>query len=315
MKLMTTILLTGILKFAQGQTNADSLIATINPSLFGWYKVIKSSNNTVWSEGGNIQISGSLKSNTILFSGYTNSGVRVTGSLRRNNLIIHRQTCDVIPFGGEGKSKFYIVAEASGIIKAGKMKLEFYRMADSLSEDKGIITAIRLPAQDTLVGKCFYRYVKYDLNRNPLEIGQFYENGIKNGNWLFRDQQKRLTSDIHYINDTLNGRATYYYYQGEESCPLRKLEGLILKGKKTGIWFLKERKSKLRCWRTSVIYIFDNNEKIISKTLTYKSGKSKLQIFYSDSEKEIWYRFFKKNGEMYIDDNKNHWNYEIPISK
>lgn len=315
MRIIITILLIGFLKIAQGQTNADSIITTINPSLFGWYKVSESNNQNVWSIGGNIQITGSSNSNTILFTGYTNCGASLTGSLKNNKIIIPHQRYAVIPFGGEGKSKFNIVAEAKGIIKSGKIKLEFYRKTDSLAEYKGLITAIRLPAQDTIMGNCYYQYVKYDLNTNPFEIGQFYENGIKNGNWLYRDQQKRLTSDVNYINDTLNGRATYYYYRGELNYPSKKLEGLTLKGKKTGIWFLKERKSKLRFWHTTAIYIYNNNEQMISKTLTYKNGKPQLQIFYSDSEKVLWYRFFKKNGEIYIDDNKNHWNYEILISK
>ncbi len=315
MRIIITILLTCFLKITQGQTNADSIITIIKPSLFGWYKVIESSNHNVWSIGGNIQITGSSNSNAILFKGYSNVGASLIASIKDNTIIIPHQIYIVIPFGGNGKSKFDIVAEAKGIIKSGEIKLEFYRKTDSLTEYKGVITAIRLPAQDTIIGKCYYRYVKYDLNRNPFEIGEFYDNGVKNGNWLYRHQNKHLTSDVNYINDTLNGRATYYYYRGDLHYPTRKLEGLTLNGKKTGIWFLKERKNKLRFWHTTAIYIYNNSEQMTSKTLTYRNGKPQLQIFYSDSEKEIWYRFFKKNGEIYIDDNKNHWNYEMPISK
>ena len=303
------------INIAPCQTSINSLVKPINPSIFGWYKVIESSDINVWSIGANIQITGTSKSNSILFTGYTNVGASVTAYIKDNKIIIPHQTNTVIPFGGDGKSNFDIVAEAKGIIKSDKIILEFYKITDSVTEYKGVITALRLPAQDTTIGDCFYSYVKYNLNRNPYEIGQFYENGIKNGNWLYRDQHKRLTSNVNYINDTLNGRATYYYYRGELNYQSRKLEGLILKGKKTGIWFLKERKNIFRFWHTTAIYIYNNNEQMISKTLTYKNGKPQLQIFYSDSEKEIWYRFFKKNGEIYIDDNKNHWNYEIPISK
>lgn len=313
--MITIILLTSLLKIAQGQTNSDSLITAVNPSLFGWYKVIESSNSNIWSIGGNIRIIGSSNSKIILFTGYTNVGASLTASIKGNKIIIPRQTNTVTPFGSDGNANFEIIAEGKGIIKSGEMKLEFYQRIDSVREYKGAIRALRLDAQDTIIKHCYYGYVKYNLNGNPYEIGQFYENGIKNGNWLYRDQQKRLTSDVNYINNTLNGKATYYYYRGELNYPSRKLEGLILNGKKTGIWFLKESKNKLRLWRTTAIYIYNNDEQMISKTLTYKNGKPKLQIFYSDSDKEIWYRFFKKNGEIYFDDNKNHWNYEIPNTK
>jgi antitoxin component YwqK of YwqJK toxin-antitoxin module len=314
MRIIILILLTGILKIAQGQTKADSLITTINPSLFGWYNIIESSNTNVWSIGGKIQITGTSNSNTILFTGFTNVGANLTGYIKDNKIIIPHQTYKVIPFGGDGKANFDIKAEAKGIIKSNEIKLEFYKKTDSITEYNGVVTALRIPAQDTTISNFFYGYLKYNTNGNPYEIGQFYENGIKSGNWLYRDQQKRLTSDVNYINDTLNGKVTYYYYHRELTYPSRILEGLILNGKKIGIWYLKERKSKLRFWHTTAIYIYNNNEQMISKTLTYKNGKPKFQIFYSDSEKEIWYRFFKKNGEIYIDDNKSRWNYEIPIS-
>lgn len=160
-------------------------------------------------------------------------------------------------------------------------------------------------AQDTVIDKRHYQWVKYDLNRNPYEIGQLFTNGIKNGNWLFRDQQGRLVANVFYLNDTLNGAAVYYTHLNPPE--IVKMEGLVLKGKKTGIWLCKSRESKFKRWRTFFILMYDANEQLLSRTYTYKNGKPKMQVFYSADGKEIWYRYFKKSGKMYKEDNICPW--------
>lgn len=172
----------------------------------------------------------------------------------------------------------------------------------------GLFFFVSIAAQngrDTVIAKVHYEWVKYDLNKNPYEIGQFYKNGIKNGKWLYRDQQGRLTEEVYYLNDTLNGAAAYYTYLNEPT--VVKFEGLLLKGKKTGVWLSKERKNKFSSWTNFFVLMYDHYEHLLSRTYTFKNGKPKFQIFYSASGEEIWYRYYKKNGKMYKENNINPW--------
>lgn len=159
--------------------------------------------------------------------------------------------------------------------------------------------------RDTVIAHVTYEWVKYDLNKNPYEIGQFYKDGIKNGKWLYRDQQGRLTEEVYYLNDTLNGAAAYYTHLNEPT--VLKFEGLLLKGKKIGIWISKERKNKFSSWSILSHLLYDNYEQLLSRTYTFKNGKPKFQIFYSVTGAEIWYRYYKKNGKMYKENNINPW--------
>jgi hypothetical protein len=297
---------------AIAQNDSIAKTASINPALLGWYKVVESSNDKIWSNGGNICISSTANAYEILFTGFSNNGAKVIGTVRENKINIPQQTASIIPFGGDGKAIWNIQTQAKGTLKSGTIKLFFELKRDTLPTFKGEIVAVRFPGQDTTINHIFYGWVKYDLNRNPYEIGQFYKNGIKNGNWLYRDQQRRLTADVHYLNDTLNGWAIYYYHHNDPE--VVKLEGMILKGKKVGEWTHKVRKNRSSSWKTEAIYMYDYKEQLISKTFTYPNGKPKTQIFYSETGAEIWYRFYTKDGKIYKDDNIYPW-IEILIEK
>lgn len=160
-------------------------------------------------------------------------------------------------------------------------------------------------AHDTVISKIHYAWVKYDLNLNPYEIGETYKDGIKNGNWLYRDQQGRLSADLHYLNDTLNGAAVYYYHLNPPE--VVKFEGLLLRGKKTGVWVSSTSRNKFGGRYSVFTLTYDNNERLLSRTYLHKNGRPKMQIYYSENEKEIWYRYYKRNGKLYKEDNKNPW--------
>ena len=61
------------------------------------------------------------------------------------------------------------------------------------------------PIRDTVIDNISYSCVIYDLNHTPIEIGQDYTNNVRNGNWIFLDQNGRIVSIVNYTNDTLNG--------------------------------------------------------------------------------------------------------------
>jgi hypothetical protein len=101
------------------------------------------------------------------------------------------------------------------------------------------------PIRDTVINNISYSWVIYDLNHTPIEIGQDYTNNVRNGNWIFLDQNGRIVSIVNYINDTLNGISTYYDYSNDPRAT--KLYGLILSNYKMGTWTLERidnRKSK-----------------------------------------------------------------------
>lgn len=159
--------------------------------------------------------------------------------------------------------------------------------------------------RDTTIKGVHYLWVQYDLNWNPYEIGESNENGIRNGNWIFRDQQERITLEAKYINDTLNGAAKLYTYL---NYPITvKEEGLYVNGYKTGRWVVKERERKLKPWKTIVVLLYDQTERLISKGITYPNGVPKVEIFYAANGEEAFYRFYKRSGKMIRETKENPW--------
>jgi antitoxin component YwqK of YwqJK toxin-antitoxin module len=159
--------------------------------------------------------------------------------------------------------------------------------------------------RDTTIKGVHYSWVLYDLNWNPYEIGESNENGIRNGNWIFRDQQERIGLDAHYINDTLNGAANLYTYL---NYPITvKEEGLYVNGYKTGRWVVKERERIYKRWKTIVVLLYDQTEQLISKAITYSNGVPKIEIFFAPNGEEAFYRFYKRSGKMIRETREDPW--------
>lgn len=159
--------------------------------------------------------------------------------------------------------------------------------------------------RDTTLKGVHYSWVKYDLNWNPYEIGESNENGIRNGNWIIRDQQERITLEAKYINDTLNGAAKLYTYL---NYPITvKEEGLYVKGYKTGSWVVKERERRYKRWKTIVVLLYNQTEQLVSKAITYPNGVPKVEIFYAANGEEAFYRFYKRSGKMIRETSENPW--------
>lgn len=159
--------------------------------------------------------------------------------------------------------------------------------------------------RDTTIKGAYYSWIQYDLNWNPYEIGESNENGIRNGHWIFRDQQERITLEAKYINDTLNGAAKLYTYL---NYPITvKEEGLYVNGYKTGRWVVKERQRKYKRWKTIVVLLYDRTEILISKGITYPNGVPKVEIFYSANGEEAFYRFYKRSGKMIRETAEDPW--------
>jgi antitoxin component YwqK of YwqJK toxin-antitoxin module len=159
--------------------------------------------------------------------------------------------------------------------------------------------------RDTTVKGVHYSWVKYDLNWNPYEIGESYDNGIRNGNWIFHDYQGNLALEAHYINDTLNGAAKLYTYLNYPTTV--KEEGLYVNGYKTGRWVVKERERVYKRWKTIVVLLYDQTERLVSKAITFSNGVPKIEIFYAPNGEEAFYRFYKRCGKMIRETKEDPW--------
>lgn len=158
---------------------------------------------------------------------------------------------------------------------------------------------------DTIINKVKYSWVKYDLNKNPYEIGQDFTNGVKNGKWIFRDQRGRITSIINYINDTISGQAIYYEYMNDPIAT--KTIGLMLNNNKVGIWVNYKKQNRHNFLRRWLIYgsiMYDLNGRIISRTATNKRGKPIYDAYYNSKGEECFWRFYNKRGKLKNETNK-----------
>lgn len=153
--------------------------------------------------------------------------------------------------------------------------------------------------KDTIINKVKYNWVKYDLNKNPYEIGEDYTNGIKNGKWIYRDQRGRITSILNYINDTISGEAIYFDYMNDPTAT--QTSGLMLKNNKVGIWVSKKKQNRhnfLRCWVTYGTLMYDTNGKLISRSVLNKRGKPIYDAYYDKKGEECFWRFYNKRGKL-----------------
>jgi hypothetical protein len=165
------------------------------------------------------------------------------------------------------------------------------------------------PIRDTVIDKIAYSWVIYDLNHTPIEIGQDYTNNVRNGNWIFLDQNGRIVSIVNYINDTLNGIATYYDYSNDPR--VTKLYGLILSNYKMGTWTLESienRKSKFNKWKKIRYYTYDNG-RAISWIAIYKNLPTFEAVYDKNGEESFW-RFYDKKGKIKNETNQSPYKYE-----
>ena len=158
---------------------------------------------------------------------------------------------------------------------------------------------------DTTIQNVHYNWVKYDLNKNPYEIGQDYRNGIKNGTWIYRDQNGRITRIVNYTNDTLSGCAAYFEYLNDPIAT--KSSGLIINGHKVGEWIYEikaNRNQQWRIWEKKGILLYDITGRLISRSALHKNGTKYFEAFYDLKGEECYWKFYTKNGKLLRETNE-----------
>ncbi len=113
----------------------------------GWYKVVESNNKEIWNEGGSFNLSEIKheKQNASLeFLGFTNQGAMVIGYFVKAELIIPKQTAEIITKGGDGNQKWTIEIEAKGHINNDTLELSYLFKQEDFAESHGIIKALKV---------------------------------------------------------------------------------------------------------------------------------------------------------------------------
>lgn len=106
-----------------------------------WYKVT-AGDNDIWDKESNISIT-KTNGDSVLISGFSDQGATLKGIIRDGRITIPRQTATIIPYGGDGKLQWDIVAEAEGTITNGSLiELQYYFAKDTF-ETRGNISAVR----------------------------------------------------------------------------------------------------------------------------------------------------------------------------
>jgi hypothetical protein len=165
-----------------------------------------------------------------------------------------------------------------------------------------LIYSFKLSGQilsDTTIKKIHYNWVKYDLNNNPYEIGQDYTNGVKNGKWIYRDQQERITWVVFYKNDTLMGYTEEYTYLNDPI--VVKYSGVTLNGYKVGQWISEEkanRKNIFTKYKTLGYSHYDLTGRLIYRTRPHKNGNVYFIAYYNLQGEECFWQFFDKKGKL-----------------
>lgn len=317
-----------------------------------WYKVI-SPHNGIWDSSSNIFIKEKTGSDSISLSGYTNHGATVAGIIRDGRIIIPMQKLVIKPKGGNG-SKFIALAEADGRITDSILTLQFYYKQDSYSHTAGTITAARwsieaeaaraqlekqaadarremeqayalrekqkeeaqfkASTRDTMIDGELYRWIVYDFKHMMVEIGQSYENHVKNGRWLYTDDYGRLDNIHKYVDGVLNGWTISYFYEDRDVAKrifgwwlykkkhiIRRSQGLYVNGKHIGRWTHDEapyNNRKKRRWKPLSFDTYDLDGNIMSRTETYKTGAPAIETFYAKNGAMIWYIHYDKKGNV-----------------
>lgn len=163
---------------------------------------------------------------------------------------------------------------------------------------------------DTIINKIKYKWVKYDLNKNPYEIGEDYTNRIKNGEWITRDQQGRISSIVNYLNDTLIGYASYFYY---ENYPwnVTKISGFVINGYKVGEWkYFHNNKFKSindKNWNIVRTDNFDRTGKLLSFSMPANENDEEdaYTMFLDEFGKGIWWVLYDEKGRILKETKEN----------
>jgi hypothetical protein len=287
-----------------------------------------SGDNPVWPVGNVLCLSAPGESDSINLSGFTRQNATVYGILNGTGLHIPRQTVTIEPKGFPGVHSFEAIAEAEGVLNDTLLQLSFSYQPQSHPIQRGTITAIpwnraemwasapnEAPAQrDTMLYGKRYDWVLYDQKGMVVEIGERYDNHVKNGRWWYTDDEGRWDNIHHYVNDTLHGFTTSYFYKQDYRTlrfmclqfPIRKQlvsrqRGLYLKGKKVGRWthqWAYQRKRQALEWTTEAYYNYDNDGRLLSKILTYDNDWPVLEIFYAPSGEMTWYCRYDESGNV-----------------
>jgi antitoxin component YwqK of YwqJK toxin-antitoxin module len=220
--------------------------------------------------------------------------LRIINNFKNNHCMFEKQGEQIVEQGefSAFTQDFDVISNNNEIQKLKPLNLSAEKVRQKITRSN-----YPYPIRDTTLNGIYYPWVIYDLNGTPIEIGQDFTNEIRNGNWIFRDQNGRIVSIVNYDNDILNGTAEYFYYDNDPR--VTKLTGMMSSNYMTGIWVLElkeNRKSIFSKWKKIRYYVYHYSRK--TNRIELRKNKPTFEAVYDENEKEVYWLFYDKKGKV-----------------
>ncbi len=139
-----------------------------------------------------------------------------------------------------------------------------------------------------------YQHSEYNANQYLVVEGESFENNIRNGHWRFYNNSKQLIKIEQYKDNVLEGMATYIHYPPGNA---RMEEGLLVKGKRNGMWTIYEEVKQGK-WLKTGYWVYNASEQVIARTTFYPNGRIALEIFMDAQGQPHYYKSYDKKGKL-----------------
>jgi len=139
-----------------------------------------------------------------------------------------------------------------------------------------------------------YSHKEYNDKQELIVEGESFENGIKNGRWRYYNSEGRIVRVQHFKDDVING-----FVSEELNNPgiPRKIEGLIIDGKKVGMWITYQSIKKNK-WLKTNYTIFNASNQTIASVKFHPNGAVAYEIFYDPAGQKRWFKKYDKKGKL-----------------
>ncbi len=141
-----------------------------------------------------------------------------------------------------------------------------------------------------------FAYTQKDANQRIIVLGEFFQNGVRNGEWRRFDQDGRLLAIEGYRNDTLTGLAHYFHYPNPGQ--VYEETGWMDNSGRISIWTTYEGKTAEKTDRKVSYIVYGTDARPIARFLLHPNGRIALEILMNGTGQPCWYRSYNKSGEL-----------------
>lgn len=139
-----------------------------------------------------------------------------------------------------------------------------------------------------------YSHKEYNDNQQLIVEGESFENGVKNGRWRYYNSEGRMVRVQHFKDNVINGMVSQEL--NNPGIP-RKIEGLMMDGKKIGMW-IGYKSIKKNNWLKTHYTIFNQNSQEIARVTFHPNGAVSYETFYDTEGQPRWFKKYDKKGRL-----------------